>query len=119
MENELNQGQIDLRYIIKEKVGSGTTANVFLVREIGTNQEYVAKVLKDDNNNLYDNEVYILNILRPYNSPYITNIINSGNGNIIRNNRNTKWRRYAILEYAPYGNIHDFLYSKNNGFGEL
>ena len=36
MENELNQGQIDLRYIIKEKVGSGTTANVFLVREIGT-----------------------------------------------------------------------------------
>ena len=119
MEDELNQGQIDLRYIIKKKVGSGTTANVFLVREMDTNQEYVAKVLKDDNNNLYDNEVYILNILRPYNSPYIINIVNSGNGNIIRNNRNTKWRRYTILEYAPYGNIHDFLYSKNNGFGEL
>ena len=116
---QMNQGQIDLRYIIKEKIGSGGTANIFLVEEIETNREYVAKVLKNDNNNLYNNEVYILNILRPYNSPYIINIINSGEGNINRNNRNPRLRKYAILEYAPYGNIYNFLYAKNNGLGEL
>ena len=116
---QMNQGQIDLRYIIKEKIGSGGTANIFLVEEIETNREYVAKVLKNDNNNLYINEVYILNILRPYNSPYIINIINSGEGNINRNNRNPRLRKYAILEYAPYGNIYNFLYAKNNGLGEL
>jgi len=41
--------EIDGKYIIKEKKGSGGTANAFLVTEKGNNTEYIAKVLKKDN----------------------------------------------------------------------
>ena len=40
------EGTIDKKYLIKEKKGSGGTANVFLVTEINKDTEYVAKVLK-------------------------------------------------------------------------
>ena len=38
--------EIDGKYIIKVKKGSGGTANAFLVTEKGNNTEYIAKVLK-------------------------------------------------------------------------
>ena len=114
-----NQEQIDSKYLIVEKVGAGFTSNVFLVKEIKTNEEYVAKVFKEKNKFLSDKEINILNILKQENNPYIVKIIDSGEGNVIRKNRQTKKSRYCILEYEPYGNIFDFIYFKKSGFGEL
>ena len=113
------QEQIDSKYLIKEKVGTGFTSNIFLVKEMKTNDEYIAKVFKDQIKFLSDKEINILNILKKENNPYIIKIIDSGEGDIIRKNRQTKKSRYCILEYEPYGNIFDFIYCKKSGLGEL
>ena len=118
MDNSDKQEQIDNKYLIKEKIGSGGQANAFLVIEIDNNKQYVAKVNKEDNDSI-NNEIKILEELKQYNNPYITNLINSGEGEIIRINREPKIRKYCILEYASNGNIFDYIYCKHSGFGEL
>jgi serine/threonine protein kinase len=118
MEKSNNQEQIDKKYLIIEKVGTGGQANVFLVKDRHTEIKYVAKVLKEEDNTL-ENEIKILQNLKKYNNPYIINIIDSGEGEIIRNFRKTKNTKYCILENAPNGTIFDYLYCKHIGFGEL
>ena len=118
MDTSEKEEQIDNKYIIKEKIGSGGQANAFLVTEKGNNKNYVAKVSKQDNDSM-NNEINILKELKEYNNPYITNLIDSGEGEIIRINREPKKRKYCILEYAPNGNIFDYIYCKHSGLGEL
>ena len=117
MDNSEKEEQIDNKYLIKEKIGSGGQANVFLVTEKLNNKNYVAKVSKE--NDSMNNEINILKNLKEYNNPYIINLIDSGEGEIIRINREPKTRKYCILEYAPNGNIFDYIYCKHSGLGEL
>ena len=121
MEMSKNEEQIDSRYIIKEKIGEGLKTNIFLVLDKKTNKEYVSKVFKEGEKNkaLFNNEIKILNILKKYKNPYIINIIDSGEGNIIKTNKKDLIRKYSILEYASNGNIFDYIYYKKCGFGEL
>ena len=90
--------------LVKSKIGSGGEANVFLVKKKGTNEEYAAKVPKRENYPLTD-EIAILNELKGYNNPYIVKIVESGVGDIIRNDRKDRIRQYAILEHASNGCI--------------
>ena len=110
--------QIDGKYLIKEKIGSGGEANVFLVSKKGTNEEYAAKVPKKEENTS-EQEISSLEQLKQYNCPYIVNLIEYGEGEIIRKNRKNRIRKYCILENAPYGNLIDYIYEKKTGFGEL
>ena len=110
--------QIDGKYLIKEKIGSGIEANVFLVSKKDTDEEYAAKVPKKEKNCL-KLEILALNRLKEFKNPYIVNLIEFGEGEIIRKNRETRIRKYCILENAPYGNLFDFIYTKNAGLGEL
>ena len=110
--------QIDKKYLIKEKIGCGGEANIFLVLKKDTNEEYAAKVPFREKNTL-DIEISSLNHLKQYKNPNILNIIEDGEGEIIRKNRKTRTRKYCILENAVYGNIYDFIYyKKKSGFGE-
>ena len=59
MDNSEKEEQIDNKYIIKEKIGSGGQANAFLVTEKGNNKNYVAKVSKQDNDSM-NNEINII-----------------------------------------------------------
>ena len=118
MESSETLEQIDKKYLIKEKIGCGGEANIFLVLKKGTNEEYAAKVPKREKNTL-DIEISSLNHLKQYKNPNILNIIEDGEGEIIRKNRKTRTRKYCILENAVYGNIFDFIYyAKPSGFGE-
>ena len=118
MEKLNEQELIDDKYLIQEKLGFGGQTNAFLVKDKKNDELYVAKVQKEyDKYN--DNEIKILNELKKYNNPFIINIIDSGEGDIIRNNRETKKRKYCILEYAPNGNVFDYIYCKRSGLGEL
>ena len=118
MEKLNEQELIDDKYLIQEKLGFGGQVNAFLVKDKKNDELYVAKVQKEyDKYN--DNEIKILNELKKYNNPFIINIIDSGEGDIIRNNRETKKRKYCILEYAPNGNVFDYIYCKRSGLGEL
>ena len=118
MESSQIQNRIGQKYKIKEKIGVGTYSNVFLVEDNENQREYAAKIMKHDSL-LLDEEIEILNKLKEYNNPYIINIIESGEDEIVRADRKTKRKKYCILEHAPYGNIHNYIDAKKEGFGRL
>ena len=118
MEENEQQENIDSKYLILEKIGSGGQANVFRVVKIGTNEEYAAKVFKSDDDSI-TNEINMLQEVKQYQCPYIINIIASGEGNIVRKNRKTEVRKYFVIEKEPYGSILDYIYYKEQGVGEL
>ena len=68
---------------------------------------------------LLDEEIEILNKLKEFNNPNIIKIIESGEDEIVRADRKTKRKKYCILEHAPYGNIHNYIDAKKEGFGRL
>ena len=117
METSAQGEEIDSKYFILEKIGSGGQANIFRVVKKGTDEEYAAKVFKKDND-FITNEINILQEVKQYHCPYIINIIDSGEGMVIRNNRITKERKYFIIEKEKYGNIYDYIFYKNQGLGE-
>jgi len=127
MTTTIKEEQIGSKYLIKEKLGRGLNANIFLVTEKEGNKAYIAKVFKEEEDEddeeqyqfLYDKEIEILNILKPYNNPYIVNIIDSGESEIIRKKKDPLKAKYYILEYAAYGSLFDFIYYNQNGLGEL
>ena len=99
---------IDKKYDIIEKKGSGASSVVFLVKDSTTKKIYAAKVLlKQDI--LFNNEVEMLNALKGVNSPYILNLINNGTGNVLRKGRVFKEKQYLILEYASKGELFNYI----------
>ena len=119
MESSDKIEKIGSKYLIKEIIGSGLTAKVFLVSEEETGKEYAAKVFKIGKKSYCDKEVNILNILKKDKNPYIMEIKESGEGDIIRKNKQTINTKYYISEYAFFGNIFDYIHYKGSGFGEL
>lgn len=109
-----NQVIIDDKYIRLSKLGSGGTANVYLVRDLKTNEEYAAKVLKSESVN-FEKE---MNILRLINHPNIINIKEGGVGNIVKNCIPGPQVQYIILELAKKGELFDYVFLPKEGFGE-
>ena len=117
-------GTIANKYTIIEKIGSGLTSKVFKVKpkDINTDIYYAAKVFKilEENNSkkgisseeMFETEKELLNKLKKVESPspYIINIINSGKGEIIRNDRKSTKNNYIILDYAENGCLFDYIY---------
>ena len=115
---ESNQETIGDDYIIIDKIGKGTFANVFLVKDRNNeNNLYAAKVLKKPSP-YFMQEKKILNILKPINNPYIINIETSGEGLVIRENHPQQKCQYIILEYAPKGELYNYIYCLKEGLGE-
>ena len=117
MESIKDEETIDSKYIILDKKGSGLTANVFKVREINKQNSYAAKVLKKPSN-YFAKEIEVLNILKPFNNPFIVNIIDSGEGFVIRKDHPQKKSQYLILEYASKGELFDYIYYADSGLSE-
>ena len=106
-------------YLIEKRIGSGGQANVFLVTKKGDTEKLAAKIFKSEGVSV-DIEIKILSDLNRYNNPYIIKIKDSGKGDIIRINRETKKNMtYFVLENAPNGNIFDYIYVRGSGLGEL
>jgi serine/threonine protein kinase len=109
--------KIDNKYPIIEIKGRGATADVYLVK-IPENDNYCAgKVLKQETD-LFEKEVEILNRLRSVNNPYIVNLLDSGCGEIIRTNKSPKTCQYLILEYAPKGELFNYVFCPRAGLQE-
>ena len=126
MEKYEYNGEIDEKYLIKERLKEGGTSNVYLVIDKKTNEEYVAKTIKDDKKykNCFQKEIEILEELKEYKNPYIINIINSGKGDIIFKNESEitkeEKKEYIIFEYALYDDLYDFIiFFKDNQGTEL
>ena len=86
---EISEETVDSKYIIKEKKGGGGTSKVFLVMERKSKLDYIAKILIDeegDKDGCFESEVKYLTLLKEQKNPYIINIIDKGEGHIIRKN---------------------------------
>ena len=112
-----SQQSINDKYTILERKGHGASADVYLVKDPNTNKIYAAKVLKESND-LFDKEVEILKALKPTNIPYMINLIDSGNGPIVRTNKPTETKQYLVLEYGSKGELFNYIYFTQKGLQE-
>ena len=109
-----NKKILDDKYLILEKKGHGATANVYKIQDKNSNNIYAAKVLKI-NSKYFDKEIETLKLIK---SPYIVNLIDYGNGKILKNNFLSENKQYIILEYAEKGQLFDYISFPKKGFGE-
>ena len=69
----------------------------------------------------YNNEIKYLTELKQKNIPNIINIIDSGEEQIIRKNKNNgkpEIKKYIVLEYAKNRQLFDFIVYSGKGLGE-
>ena len=118
-ENSEGIGKINDQYIILQKLSYGGQANVFSVKDIKSNFIYAAKIPKIKDDSMKD-EIKILNFLKSKSTPNIINIIDNGNGIIIRNGREPETSDYLILELASKRSLLEYIEFPSNekGFGE-
>ena len=89
------------------------------MKDIKSNFIYAAKIPKIKDDSMKD-EIKILNFLKSKNIPNIVNIIDNGNGIIIRNGREPETSDYLILELASKRSLLEYIEFPSNekGFGE-
>ena len=119
-------------YSVIERLGSGGQAVVYLVREIYSGIEYVAKLIKkeveededEDENENEDEDTFNLEIklnqkISTINPPnlYILRYFKHGTTNFNRKGICYENVPYLILEYAPKGDLYKYI-DITGGFGE-
>jgi len=105
---------IDKKYDIIEKKGSGATSIVYLVKDSTTKKIYAAKILKKQSI-CFNDEIKILNALKEAQNPYILNLINNGTGNVVLKDKEFKEKQYIILEYASKGSLFNYIQQFKQG----
>ena len=119
MEDADEQEQIDNRYIIIKKLSFGGQAHVFLVKSTTNNNEYAAKIPRDEDGSFLDGEIGILQYLKENSTENIINIVDSGEGMITRINKEPENKKFLILEFAPKRDLAEYISIPKSGFGEL
>ena len=110
-------------YSVIERLGSGGQAVVYLVREIKSGIQYVAKLInnededKDEDN--YNLEIKLNQKISTINPPnlYILRYFKHGITNFNRKGNCYENVPYLILEYAPKGDLYKYI-DITGGFGE-
>ena len=105
-------------YSVIKRLGSGGQAAVYLVKEIKSGKECVAKLIEKKKH--LDNEIRlnqaIYNKINPPN-PYIIGYITHGTANFNRNDKYFENVPYLILENAVKGDLFKYI-DITGGFGE-
>ena len=115
--NELEQ--IDNRYIIIKKLSFGGQSHVFLVKSRTNNNEYAAKIPKNEDGSFLNGEIAILQYLKDNNTENIINIVDNGEGEIIMKNKEPENKKFLILEFSPRRDLAEYISFPKSGFGEL
>ena len=109
METEDN---IDNKYIIIKNKGQGGFGKVYLAKSKNTNKEVAVKLLKKERGNFND-IINLINIISSLNNQYIINMIDNGEGPLTRKGANKGKYQYVVYEYAPKGDLFDYLVLPN------
>ena len=102
------------QFKIVKKIGEGATADVYLVENIKTNENYACKVLKTGpNDEITDKarEDFIneANIVTGIKHPNIVNIIFVGCGALQLDGQKAKTVLFIVMEYVEHGEFFDIL----------
>ena len=99
----------------KKPEGKGSQGKVYLVENINTKEQYAVKFFEKDDGYGFKNEIKMLEIVSSLKSPYIINLIVSGEEKIKIGSDPLKNKKYIIIDYASKGDLHQYL--EYNGKG--
>lgn len=112
-------GEIDKQIFLTKKIGSGGTSKVFLgYKKDSPSTLYAVKVIKSLNtmdSKFFTNEI---TMLQKVNHPNVVKLINGGDGVLTKENGKKEMIQYLILELITYGELFDFIFFPQKGFGE-
>ena len=112
-----DNSKIDNRYAIKERLGYGGFASVYLAED-GINKKFYAIKVLNKKTPSFENEISIQKKLSTINNPYIVNLIDSGESFIKIDSTPAENKQFAILEYASKGVLYDYILNTENGLEE-
>lgn len=111
-------GTLNNKYILIKKIGEGGTSKVYLAKSLLTSEIFAIKIIKASQESeikLVENEI---NILKEANNPNIVKIIEGGQGVLTNNQGKKSFLQYLVLEYVKYGELFNFIFFPQQGFGE-
>ena len=117
-----NYGTLDNHYNIIRFLGRGTNSKVYLVTNINDNNQYAAKIEKEQNHfgikfeKFFKNELQMATMASGLNNPNIINLKRHGVGTLNNHGKITNNVHYWILEYCPNGDLE--MYSRLGRFTE-
>ena len=114
MEDCKDKTTLDSKYALTTKLGSGATAEVFLGEDLEKHTQVAVKILKSVTK-AFQQEV---NMLSSISNENVLKIIKAGEGPIVKNGTKYNSPSYIVLEYAEKGELFDYVYYPNKGFGE-
>lgn len=119
MEEKRLCGVLDDKWNLLRKVGKGGTSSVYIGYDINGSEDiiYAVKVTnsKDRNSKYFINEV---EMLKKINHPNVVRILDGGEGLLQKINGKNKFVCYILLEYIQCGELFDFIFFPQQGFGE-
>ena len=117
-----NYETLDNNYNIIRFLGRGINSKVYLVTNINDNNQYAAKIEKEQNHfgikfeKFFKNELQMATMASGLNNPNIINLKRHGVGTLNNHGKITNNVHYWILEYCPNGDLE--MYSSLGRFTE-
>jgi len=112
-------GDIDKKFVVTKKIGSGGTSKVYLAHSINDMEEvFAVKILKQSSSNdskVFNNEI---NVLKKIKDPNVVQLIDGGEGILTKENGKKYHIQYIVLELIKYGELFDYIFFPQKGFGE-
>lgn len=118
-QNISNIGVLNDKYYLVSKIGEGGTSKVYRAYcSDNLNESYAVKIVKSINGvdmKLVENEILML---KQAQNPNIVKVIEHGQGLLINDQGKKTIVHYIVLEYLMYGELFDFIFFPQIGFGE-
>ena len=108
---------LDDKYIIKELINDGATANVFKCIDKDTGESKAAKIFEKISFSEFEQEVNIMKIISEINSPSLMKCYESG-FSFLTEKGESNIKMYSILELGNHGSLFDAIDKTQNGFSE-
>ena len=119
--NSLNISKNDIilddKYIIKDLINDGATANVFKCIDKDTGESKAAKIFEKISFSEFEQEVNIMKMISEINSPSLMKCYESG-FSFLTEKGESNIKMYSILELGNHGSLFDAIKKTQNGFSE-
>ena len=114
-----NQDNIDAIYTIISPLDIEPFSSTYLVRNENNHNQYIAKVMRNEDQQHFNRELQMTTIVSGLNNPNIIHLNGHGNGNITEDgNIIENHKDYLILDYQPKGDLFEYV-SITGNFSQL